>query len=515
MSLNYLDKRTTAAVVLALLGAGVLSWLSPSIVTTSDIAVTELYTDLASHAQLLVGPYSRFGWHHPGPLYFYLLAPLYVLSGRSGAALYIAAVVFNAAAVGVVLKILIAERRYLAALTIACGCLALAVRVTDYFSSPWTANIVAFPMLALLAACAAVAAGRTSLLPVAAFTASFLVQTDLALVPAVAAVTLLTLWAVAWTSARTGQAPLRDLAIAAILSAIVWTPAILEGVSRDGGNVAALWRFFVAGEGRAHTLGEALGAWSYGLLGVVRPQLAIPWGKPLNLSTITWETPAALALVAVVAASVILAVRRKYTFDAWIGTMLLTGAAATLWALTRARGDLLDHEVFWLAPMGAMAAGFAIASISASALPQLTGTAVDRLARLAASAILIVLGVIGVVEAERTIGLAQRLAERHDVRDAIAAVEAHLNRRQSRAVVIDVGDLWPLGTSLVLRIHQHHWRVAVTPASVFMFTDAYAPSGREDTWLTVQRGRTVPTGAEPIFDSRNIAVVSVPSAPAR
>src|SRR5712692_3882804 len=36
-----------------------------------DIALIESYTIDASGGDLLVGPYSRFGWHHPGPIYFY------------------------------------------------------------------------------------------------------------------------------------------------------------------------------------------------------------------------------------------------------------------------------------------------------------------------------------------------------------------------------------------------------------------------------------------------------------
>ena len=38
--------------------------------------------------------YSRFGWHHPGPLYFYLLAPWYWLSG-STAGMQAGALVIN------------------------------------------------------------------------------------------------------------------------------------------------------------------------------------------------------------------------------------------------------------------------------------------------------------------------------------------------------------------------------------------------------------------------------------
>ena len=61
--------------LLSILVAGLLAliWLAhaaPVQYPVSDIAVTELYTRLAGRGELLVGPYSRYSWHHPGPFYF-------------------------------------------------------------------------------------------------------------------------------------------------------------------------------------------------------------------------------------------------------------------------------------------------------------------------------------------------------------------------------------------------------------------------------------------------------------
>src|SRR5207253_2578948 len=43
----------------------------------------------------LVGPYSRFGFHQPGPAYFYLQAPFYRSPGASAAALFLGAFCIN------------------------------------------------------------------------------------------------------------------------------------------------------------------------------------------------------------------------------------------------------------------------------------------------------------------------------------------------------------------------------------------------------------------------------------
>jgi hypothetical protein len=61
----------------------------------SDLAVTETYTILASQGRLLVGPYSRFSWHHPGPIYFYLLVPFYKALGSRTLGLQVGALAIS------------------------------------------------------------------------------------------------------------------------------------------------------------------------------------------------------------------------------------------------------------------------------------------------------------------------------------------------------------------------------------------------------------------------------------
>src|SRR6202040_410916 len=41
---------------------------------SADSALLTMAARDALHGGVLVGPYSRFGWHHPGPSYLYILA---------------------------------------------------------------------------------------------------------------------------------------------------------------------------------------------------------------------------------------------------------------------------------------------------------------------------------------------------------------------------------------------------------------------------------------------------------
>src|SRR5437764_3658483 len=71
-----------------------------------DVAFIELTIRDALHGRVALGPYSRFGWHHLGPIVFYLYAPIYWLSGQSSRALFLDSWLLNGAcAIGVVLLV--------------------------------------------------------------------------------------------------------------------------------------------------------------------------------------------------------------------------------------------------------------------------------------------------------------------------------------------------------------------------------------------------------------------------
>ena len=69
-----------AGAVLLLVTLVTIARRSPPFLALNDIAVTELYVLLAAKGQLFVGAYSRFAWHHPGPLYFWMQVPFYLVA---------------------------------------------------------------------------------------------------------------------------------------------------------------------------------------------------------------------------------------------------------------------------------------------------------------------------------------------------------------------------------------------------------------------------------------------------
>lgn len=471
------------------------------VVTAEDIGVTELYTDLASHGRLLLGPYSRFGWHHPGPLYFYLQAPLYAASNRAGASLFVGAVAINVIAFAILLWTIVRQDRPVLAAAAGLACLAFVLRAPRLLASPWTPHVTILPMLACLALAAAVASGRTQLLAVLALFVSFVVQTDLALGPPLALVVLLTLGAVAGSAVRNGAVPVRDAVIALILSVAVWAPLLVDAVRHHGGNLLALLDFFIQTKVRLHTAHEALVAWSSTFVGVARPDLVLAWGGPLSVDGPAWALPAAGTLAALLAVAAYGAVRRRRVFDGWFAALTLAAALSSLWSLTSVRGDYTDYEVFWLAGLGALSG----AIVAFAAVERLsTGVpSVERWARRALPMLLAATLIAAVPGYKSLLDMERRWTGQRDVPLAVAAIEADLDREHSRSVLVDADAAWSISVPIVLRLRQHHRRVAVSSGSLFIFTDALAATGREDAQVRVQFGTLrAPDGEwRQIFDS--------------
>jgi hypothetical protein len=80
----------------------------PDVLFTGDGAALELRVLQAGRGVQFLGPYSLFGWSHPGPAYFYLALPFYELFGERGPALNLFALVVNG--VAAVARVLITQR---------------------------------------------------------------------------------------------------------------------------------------------------------------------------------------------------------------------------------------------------------------------------------------------------------------------------------------------------------------------------------------------------------------------
>src|SRR5262249_17960057 len=132
-----------------LLAAGLMALLvlairlAPDTAPESDHAVIDLSVVNVLHGAQPVGAYSRYGWHHPGPVYFQVLSPLYLLSGYRHLSVTVTATLINLACLIAVAATVRRQANSTALLlTWTLLVIDLLIRMNGLVASPWNPHIV-------------------------------------------------------------------------------------------------------------------------------------------------------------------------------------------------------------------------------------------------------------------------------------------------------------------------------------------------------------------------------------
>ena len=454
------------------------------VTAVSDTAVIESYTAYASRGALLVGPYSRYGWHHPGPLYFYLLAPFYALSGSLTTGLNAGALAINLASVLVLAWVVVrAAGGVLAIVTTAM--VALYVwRVAPILASPWNPHVIVLPTMALIVVSAAIVSGWAELLPLAAVIATFVAQTHLGVLPSVLVVSAIALSAVLM-AAVSERDPGKRRRLVRIMSVtlgvlvVLWAVPIWEQVSRTPGNFTKLWRFFAARDGASQPFRSAYAAWTDMLAGIARPDLRLAEGSPFRRSRIPWAEGWAGAQVALLAITAIVAARAGRRFGAALAALLVVASITALWSATRIEDAIVDHEVFWMSGFGVLGTAVLL-DAAMTAGGERRGRASPRLTSILCGLAVALVAVIGVVQLRLVTN--QTFSPRPQQVAAAALAEALKPRISSvagRPIVKIEQDVWPVAAGVLLNLQKSGVPFAVEDDWLPMFTDAAAATGRE------------------------------------
>jgi len=234
-----------------------------------DMAMTEIRVrDVGTGRTPLVGLPGRIGnfpdqGSHPGPLSFYLLAPGYRIFGSSGGALLVSACALVIACSAATLAI----ARRLGGPLVQLGVLAALLATLTGFginvvTQPWNPYFpLLFWILAVVAAWA-VLAGHHALLVVVVFAASVCAQTHISYLTLAVGICALVLATVAVRWRRATEAPdrrlaARSLGIAGAVGALLWSPVLIEQVTRPRGNLGYLQRHFATPGGDVIGFGTA------------------------------------------------------------------------------------------------------------------------------------------------------------------------------------------------------------------------------------------------------------------
>ncbi|MEL6893495.1 MAG: hypothetical protein AAFP84_18025 [Actinomycetota bacterium] len=199
-----------------------------------DIAVFQLGLERFADGDVpLVGAYSRFGFHHPGPLREWVAGAAYWLSGTRAASLPSTALVLNLAAV---LVALFAAHRALGRRGVAAAAAALAltqIGLADRLHSIWNPHLAILAGAAMAWGVVAVAVDGPRNWWTVVLPGSFLAQLHVSGTIALAAGIVV----VAVVLVRAGDR--RRLAVAAATTVLVWIGPLLDLTRGGDSNLAA------------------------------------------------------------------------------------------------------------------------------------------------------------------------------------------------------------------------------------------------------------------------------------
>jgi hypothetical protein len=342
----------TAIVIWPLLDAGraalELVW-RPS----GDWAVLTMRVEDVGRHTPLVGPYSRFGWNHPGPLMYWLLAFPYHLFGDRPEALLAAAATLNALTVAALSAVAWRRGRLpLVALTMTATAILVHAMGPAMIRDPWNPFITLLPLALTVFLVWSVIEGDFWMWPPLAFLVSFELQSHIGYLPMLAMLGV-SVFAIAWRrksfNTLLPTSTKQRWWVLGLSSAVVigcWLPVLLDQVAGTG-NLGAIAHYFLtngdspAGFGTAfHVAADQLRFPSAPWLG--RSELAGLDGALLGSGLAALVVP-----ILSMAGSLWLAVRMRVLAALRLQLVVIATALGGLIATARVTGPLFDWVVRW------------------------------------------------------------------------------------------------------------------------------------------------------------------------
>ncbi len=411
-----------------------------------DNAIIELQVRGVGHESVLLGPYSRFGWNHPGPLLYYVLVLPYRLLGSSSAAIAIGTLLLAGASL-VTIALLVRRHAGTAAALWTLLVLAVMVRLLEpgFLRDPWNPELPLLPFAAVVFLCWAATQGDRWALPVAALPASLAVQSHVGYLVGVAFVVVLGalgLLSARWAEPKRLLRWLAVLGLATVVLVLLWLPAIIEQLTHSPGNLRVLADYL------RHASSDS--SLRTGLRSVADELAKLPayaTGRPaptavlLPLDRPLWA--AGVAVVAFLAAAAV-ALRWRSRPLLWLGAMAIALAVAGVLAVAQISGLTFPYVTQWTTVVGVVWWAFIGATAIEAVRRSLAGRAPAQPARPALAA-LAALGVLPVLAAVVVLGVgtAREHTPQTDTSGRLYRLE--------RAVVADVAQQ-PGGRSQPVRL---------------------------------------------------------------
>lgn len=336
-------------------------------VAGSDNGMTELLVRAVGHHAVLLGPYSRNSWSHPGPAFLYLAAVPYHLLGGNSTALLLVALMVNGAAMA--LMVVVARRH---------GGLPFAICVTavlalycrampgTYLSDPWNPYVIVLPFGACMLCVWATGNGSRWSLAAACGIGTLCVQNHIGyLLPVGALLGYAVVAQLQWVRRREGGLDGRRiwqaLRWAMLVLAVLWAPPVYQQLTQYPGNFRSILHYFTHPDEPAQGLREALKVVAAQF--TVRADWITGWrgSNPFSgTPTGALEHPRPVLAILVLAAMVFAWWRGQRPERTFATVLAITGVAGTF-AASRILGPMVEYRVRWVVLFSALAMAFTAA----------------------------------------------------------------------------------------------------------------------------------------------------------
>lgn len=222
-----------------------------------DIALIELrIRDVISANPPLTGAYSRYGWDHPGPIFFWVATGPYRLLGGGATALGLTALAVNSAAIATLLRLTIRLGRaawYVVAIALVALVLGLS---PNALASVWNVTITNTAIVLFAVACWAVWCRIERAGIVAIVAGSFVVQSHVGTGVVIAPLAIATAGFATLEWWRRGRPPAATVGPAVAVAGL-WLLPVADLVLRPPGNLVRLVRWSLTNDEPTIGIGTA------------------------------------------------------------------------------------------------------------------------------------------------------------------------------------------------------------------------------------------------------------------
>ena len=317
---------------------------------TGDMAQAELHVRGIWNHVPMVGAAGRIAsdqgvqGSHPGPSLWFAMYPVYALFGRSSIGLLAGAASVSIAAIALSLWLAV-RRGGTALLLVVAAVIAVLVRASgpDVFTEPWNPWLAFIPFIAFVLAVWSAVEGDRRMWPLAVVLGSHCIQCHTGYIVVVLGLLgSAVLWSLI-TARRDRDAlvgHLRWMVAATGAGFLMWLLPLIDQFTRTPGNASILLQHFGSPDEPLLSRREAAEA--------LLNQFSVtgPWLTGPEIPWVFW--PGTLAFVALWAAALVVAWRRRRPVELRIHALLLLASVLTVLSVARIFGPYFEYTVRWI-----------------------------------------------------------------------------------------------------------------------------------------------------------------------